>query len=114
MTNAERGLRKLAEVARRSGDDLCWRAADEILGAFGLPVANRTAMPREEFLQNCARYHDALRLGTKYETAVERDTRVRAEALEEAAAWVEAQYPDSDWTRNDFAVGLRNLAKARK
>jgi hypothetical protein len=39
---------------------------------------------------------------------------VRAKALLEGADEVEAQYPDSDWTRRDFAKLLRSLAaKAR-
>jgi len=36
----------------------------------------------------------------------------RRAALEEAAEWVRAQYPDSDWTRVDFARGLLALAQA--
>lgn len=34
----------------------------------------------------------------------------RREALEEAADWVDAQYPQSDWSQRDFGRGLRALA----
>lgn len=43
----------------------------------------------------------------------EHDAKVRAAALEEAAAWVDAQFPDSDWERTDFVRGLRTLAATR-
>lgn len=43
----------------------------------------------------------------------EHDARVEARALEMAAAWVDAQYPDSDWSRQDYAAGIRALIKKK-
>jgi len=45
-------------------------------------------------------------------TCFEQYAKVRAEALHEAAEWVLEQYPESDWTRRDYAAGLHALARA--
>ena len=85
------GLDKVAEVAARTGDDLCWRYTEEILEAFGYGKREVRALPYEQFIYNCGRFHRALETGEKYETAEERDKRIGEAAVAKYIADVAAR-----------------------
>lgn len=109
------GIAKVKEIAMRSGDDLCWRAINEVLEAFDFDAVADTcaALTREDFLGNCGRYFDALGAGTKYETQVERDQRVARDALRRAAVHLRAvphHVPVRDVDAHAGAVSFGHVA----
>lgn len=101
------------EHARQLGDDRCWLDDEQLYAAAGIDIdETQTALPpKEEFLGNCARYHESRQKpGHKYVTVEERVGAAR-EALKMLYAYAVGSVRFV-WGRPDLKTAMEAAGKA--